>query len=95
MQNDSFLQQALFFGSHHEVMCVILVVDNVFQVNTYKIQEKDVLSPTKQFFIFFFAIVGCHVIIRGAITRLRARKQNHGDIVTSAVNCGALASDLM
>lgn len=34
MQNDSFLQQALFFGSHHKVMCVILVVHNIFQVNT-------------------------------------------------------------
>ena len=34
MQNDSFLQQALFFGSHHKVVRVILVVDNVFQVNT-------------------------------------------------------------
>lgn len=34
IQNDSFLQQALFFGSHHKVMRVILVVDDVFQVNT-------------------------------------------------------------
>lgn len=34
MQNDSLLQQALFFGSHHEVMRVVLVVDDVFQVNT-------------------------------------------------------------
>lgn len=34
MQNNSFLEQALFFGSHHKVVCVILVIDNVFQVNT-------------------------------------------------------------
>lgn len=52
IQNDSFLQQALFFGSHHKVVRVILVVDNVFQVNTYKAREKDVLSHTKQRFSF-------------------------------------------
>lgn len=41
MQNDAFFQQALFFGGHHEVVRVILVVDDVFQVNTYEVQETE------------------------------------------------------
>lgn len=42
MQNDSLLQQALFLGSHDKVVRVILVVDNVFQVNSYQINRKRV-----------------------------------------------------
>lgn len=34
MKNDSFLQQTLLLCSHHKVVRVILVVDDVFQVNS-------------------------------------------------------------
>lgn len=31
---NAFLQQTLFLGSHHKVVCLILVVNNVLQVYT-------------------------------------------------------------
>lgn len=89
MQNDSFLQQALFFGSHHKVVRVILVVDDVFQVNTYKVQKTDLLSHTKHN-RFLIAKAGCHIVIRGTIMRLRAHNQSPEEIITSAINCGGL-----
>lgn len=33
MPYHSFIQQALLFGSHDKVVCIIFVVDNVLQVN--------------------------------------------------------------
>lgn len=77
MQNDSFLQQALLFGSHHKVVSVILVVDNVFQVDACKVQEIDVLSHTNTN-VSLIAPTGCHVVIRGTIMRLGARSQSRG-----------------
>lgn len=34
VDDDSLVQQALFLGSHDKVMCVVLVVHNVLQINT-------------------------------------------------------------
>lgn len=34
--NDPFLQQALLFGSHHKVVGVIFIVDDVFQIDAWK-----------------------------------------------------------
>lgn len=34
INDDSFIQQALFLGGHDKVMRVVPVVHNVFQVNT-------------------------------------------------------------
>lgn len=42
--------------------------------------------------VFLIVIAGCHVVIRGAITRLRAHNQSPGDIVMSAINCGRLGT---
>lgn len=34
MQYHPFVQQALLFGRHNKIVCVIFVVDNVLQINT-------------------------------------------------------------
>ena len=41
MQDDSFLQEALLLGRHHKVVCVVLVVDDVFQVNPLRRNERE------------------------------------------------------
>lgn len=33
--NDPFLQQALLFGSHDEVVGVIFIIDNVLQIDAW------------------------------------------------------------
>ena len=78
MQNDSFLQQALFFGSHHKVVRVILVVDDVFQVDTYKVGGEHVLLRTKHNWFPYCYRSWRHGVIRGEITRLRAHKAHKG-----------------
>lgn len=36
INDDSLVQQALFLGSHDKVVCVVLVVHNVLQINACK-----------------------------------------------------------
>lgn len=36
INDDSLVQQALFLGSHDKVMCVVLVINNVLQIDTCK-----------------------------------------------------------
>lgn len=36
VQNNTLLQQTLLLGSHHKVVRVILIVDNVFQINPWR-----------------------------------------------------------
>lgn len=36
VQNDTLLQQTLLLGSHHKVVRVIFIVDNVFQINPWR-----------------------------------------------------------
>lgn len=36
VQNDTLLQQTLLLGSHHKVVRVILIVDDVFQIDPWR-----------------------------------------------------------
>lgn len=44
INDDTFIQQALFLGSHDKVMSVVSVVHNVLQINTCGERARNVLK---------------------------------------------------
>lgn len=50
INDDSFVQQALLLGCHDKVVCTVLVVDNVLEINPCKEKHSDCL-PTAPCFI--------------------------------------------
>lgn len=45
IEDDSFVQQALFLGSHDKVVCVVPVVHNVLQVDPCNDDNAGVIMP--------------------------------------------------